>query len=102
MRNTSPSSSTSSYQSELEESLLKSKSVREYTLEKRKKKEPVSVEEPRVRRTTHPIRKFKINGWSDNFYSHLLDWSYNNFICVANNQSLLFYNMMTDSTEDDM
>ena len=49
---------------------------------------------------TKPIRKFKIDGWQDNYYANLLDWSYNNFIGVANNQNIFFYNMALDNIEN--
>jgi hypothetical protein len=47
-------------------------------------------------RATKPIRKFKVPGWTDNYYASLLDWSHNNFICAANANSLYFYNMAMD------
>lgn len=50
----------------------------------------------KVVRSSIPIRRFKVSGWIDNYYSNLLDWSYNNFICAANNQNLYFYNMAMD------
>ena len=51
---------------------------------------------PKVKRATKPMRRFVIHGWMDNYYSNLLDWSYNNFICAGVNQTLYIYNMALD------
>ena len=43
-----------------------------------------------------PFRKFKVLGWRDNYYTNLLDWSYNNFICAGYLNDLCLYNMAID------
>lgn len=45
---------------------------------------------------TTPFRKFKVLGWKDNYYTNLLDWSHNNFICAGYLNDLCLYNMTID------
>lgn len=67
--------------------------MRQYTLEKRNKQSCEKSVNHKGKRPTQPVRRFKVPGWSDNYYSNLLDWSYTNFICAANHNELYFYNM---------
>lgn len=39
------------------------------------------------------MRAYRVNGWKDNYYTNLLDWSHGNFIGVALRNDLCLYNM---------
>lgn len=43
-----------------------------------------------------PVRKFRVLGWKDNYYTNLLDWSHNNFVCAGYLNDLCLYNMAID------
>lgn len=51
-------------------------------------------------RPSEPSRIFRICGWKDDYYTNLLDWSYNNFICAGNQHHLYFYNMTIDDEKE--
>lgn len=97
------SSSIDSYESYLSDAMFgenDSNSVRRFTIGKtvpKKSKENMAIKLKMLRNEeTVPLRKFKVLGWKDNYYTNLLDWSYNNFICAGYLNDLCLYNMAID------
>ena len=38
-------------------------------------------------------KTLNVPGWRDNYYSNLMDWSYNNFLCIGYTNEAFLYNM---------
>ena len=101
-RSPSPKSPSPSYQKYLSDGLLNTsedEEIRPFALVKttEKKKHCKEGKLKHLRReNVEPFRKFRVSGWKDNFYSNLLDWSFNNYICAGYHNDLFLYNMTLD------
>lgn len=63
-------------------------------LSESQKKTPLTPKKKGVgKRQFEPWKVLRVAGWKDNYYSSLLDWSYNNFLCIASGDAAYLYNM---------
>ena len=75
-------------------------SIRQYTLAKSFTKKENENKRFRLKTLRNdnikPFRKYTVLGWKDNYYTNLLDWSFDNFICAGFGTDLFMYNMAID------
>ena len=79
-------------------------SVREFTLNKTHTKKELTGKHYKLRNLRHedmrPFRKHVVLGWKDNYYTNLLDWSTDNFMCGGFGTDLYLYNMAIDDDHE--